>query len=95
MAALTKDMRLPHDEREEQYATRLAAADWQVKVLKLADLYDNVGDCAHFSPGGRRRTLAKARLMLAAVRDGLPPEAARAVELVEQRMAALESGLTT
>src|SRR6478609_2528890 len=31
VAALTKDMRLPHDEREDVYAKGLAAADWQVK----------------------------------------------------------------
>ena len=30
VAALTKDMRLPHDEREEVYRRTLAAADWQV-----------------------------------------------------------------
>src|SRR6478735_10608775 len=48
VSALTKEKRLPHDEREDDYAERLAAADWPVKVLKLADLYDNMADSKHF-----------------------------------------------
>src|SRR5215217_3884724 len=55
VAALTKDMRLPHDEREDAYRKGLAEADWQVKALKLADIYDNLGDCRHFPPGGRKK----------------------------------------
>lgn len=92
VAALTKDMRLPDDEREEAYRRTLAAADWQVKVCKLADLYDNLGDSRHLSADGRNRTAAKSRLYLDAIRTGLPPEAAPAVRLVEERLAAIESG---
>jgi (p)ppGpp synthase/HD superfamily hydrolase len=94
VAALTKDMRLPHDEREAQYAKGLAEADWQVKVLKLADVYDNAGDCKNFPPGGRRKTLTKSRFYLDAVRAAIPPEAQHVVRLVEQHLAELESGLT-
>jgi guanosine-3',5'-bis(diphosphate) 3'-pyrophosphohydrolase len=95
VAALTKDMRLPHDEREGVYMAGLAAADWQVKVCKLADIYDNLGDCRHFSPPGRRKTAARSRSYLAALRPGLPPEVVPALRLVEERLAALEAGLTT
>ncbi len=95
VAALTKDMRLPHDEREAAYAKQLAAADWQVKALKLADMYDNLGDCRHFSPGGRRKTAAKSRFYLDAIRPGLPEQAQAALRLVEQRLAELEAGLTS
>jgi len=91
VAALTKDMRLPHDEREEVYRRTLAAADWQVKVCKLADIYDNLGDSRHLSPQGRNRTAAKSRLYLDAVRTGLPPQAEAAARLVEQRLAELEA----
>ena len=38
VAALSKDTRMPHDQREDAYAKTLAAADWQVKVLKLEQL---------------------------------------------------------
>jgi guanosine-3',5'-bis(diphosphate) 3'-pyrophosphohydrolase len=93
VAALTKDMRLPHDDREAAYARVLAAAEWQVKVLKLADMYDNLGDSKHLSPRGRRATAEKSRLYLTAVGQGLPAEAQHVVPLVERRLSELESGI--
>ena len=45
VAALSKDSRLPNDEREEAYCKVLASSDWQVKVIKMADQYDNLSDC--------------------------------------------------
>jgi guanosine-3',5'-bis(diphosphate) 3'-pyrophosphohydrolase len=95
VAALTKDMRLPHDEREAAYAKTLAEADWPVKALKLADLFDNLGDSKHLSPGGRRGTAAKARFYLDAIRTQLPQTVLSALHLVEQRLAELESSLTS
>jgi guanosine-3',5'-bis(diphosphate) 3'-pyrophosphohydrolase len=95
VGVLSKDPRLPFGEREEAYCAALAAADWPAKVVKLADLYDNLGDCQHFTPNARRKTAAKARRYLAAVRDGLPPPGDAAVKLVEARLAELESSLTT
>jgi guanosine-3',5'-bis(diphosphate) 3'-pyrophosphohydrolase len=44
VAYLTKDMRLPEPEREEEYDRRLAEASWQVRLIKLADVYDNLSD---------------------------------------------------
>jgi guanosine-3',5'-bis(diphosphate) 3'-pyrophosphohydrolase len=95
VAALTKDMRLPHDEREAAYVAVLAAADWPVKALKLADLYDNLADSKHLSPNGRLRTAAKARSYLDAIRTGLPEHVLPAFRLVEERLAQLETGLTS
>ncbi|MBY0458926.1 MAG: HD domain-containing protein [Gemmataceae bacterium] len=95
VAALTKDMRLPHDEREEAYREVLASAEWPVKALKLADLYDNLGDCRAFSPAGRRRTADKSRAYLDAIRQHAPPELQPALALVEKRLADLEAGLTS
>jgi (p)ppGpp synthase/HD superfamily hydrolase len=95
VSALTKDMRLPHDEREDAYAKALAAADWQVKALKLADMYDNLADSKHLSPGGRRRTAEKVRFYLAAIRPGLPDPVQPALRLVEEKLAFLEAGLTS
>ncbi|HVL12976.1 MAG TPA: HD domain-containing protein [Gemmata sp.] len=94
VAAVSKDSRLEFEEREATYCEALAAADWQAKVIKLADLYDNLGDCRHFSPKGQAKTAAKARRYLAAVCGGLPPEARDAAKLVEVRLAELESRLT-
>ena len=90
VAALTKDMRLPHDERETAYTPVLAAAEWPVKVLKLADLYDNLGDCRHLDPAGRRKTATKARRYLAAIGENLPETVRLAFERVEARLATLE-----
>jgi (p)ppGpp synthase/HD superfamily hydrolase len=95
VAALTKDMRLPHDEREEAYLDALSAADWQVKVCKLADIYDNLGDSRHLSPHARNLTAANSRLYLNAIRSGLPPQAEAAFRLVESQLIVIESGKTS
>jgi (p)ppGpp synthase/HD superfamily hydrolase len=92
VAALTKDMRLPHDEREAAYLRVLETAEWQVKVCKLADLYDNLADSKHLSVEDRNRTIRKSRLYLNAVRVGLPPIATLAAETVERRLAELQAG---
>jgi guanosine-3',5'-bis(diphosphate) 3'-pyrophosphohydrolase len=95
VAALTKDMRLPHDAREEAYAKALAEGDWQVKALKLADLYDNLADAKHLSPGGLRKTANKTRFYLAAIRIDLADAVQPALRLVEDRLASIEAGLTS
>lgn len=97
VSALTKETRLPHDEREADYVKRLSAAPWQVKVLKLADMYDNMGDSKNLppSPGGLKKSAKKTRFYLDAVRTGLPDAAQPALKLVEARLAELEAGLTS
>ncbi len=93
VAAVSKDSRMPFEEREEAYRRALGAAEWQAKVVKLGDLYDNIGDCKHFSRDQQRKTAEKSRGYLDAVRDGLPREAEKAVQLVEQRLSELEADL--
>jgi (p)ppGpp synthase/HD superfamily hydrolase len=95
VAALSKDSRIPHDERETEYARIIATAEWQVKAIKLADLYDNLNDSKSVSPTQQRKTVQKTRFYLDAVRVGLPPEIEKALLLVDQRLAELESGFTT
>lgn len=46
VAALTKDKRIPEDQREEAYARQIAQSDWRVRMIKLADVYDNLSDAA-------------------------------------------------
>lgn len=94
VAALSKDSRLPHDAREDAYARTLAEAPWQVKALKLADLYDNLSDSPSTSPAQQRSTVRKAHFYLKAIRQNLPEVAATALRLVEQRLSEIESGLT-
>lgn len=44
VAALTKNMALPESEREESYDRQLAAAPWEARLIKLADVFDNITD---------------------------------------------------
>ncbi len=62
VAAMTKDMRLPDAQREPAYDRQLGEADWRVKLIKLADVYDNICDAS----GGwqRQRCIDKARRAL-------------------------------
>jgi 2-C-methyl-D-erythritol 2,4-cyclodiphosphate synthase len=84
VALLSKDMRRPEDEKEDRYHTALAQAPWQPKLIKLADVYDNLSD----APDNRVRgkMLKKAEHALGIVGDEPElQEAARAVrDLVEE-----------
>lgn len=44
VAAMTKDMRLIERKREAAYDEQLAAGPWQGRLIKLADVYDNLLD---------------------------------------------------
>jgi guanosine-3',5'-bis(diphosphate) 3'-pyrophosphohydrolase len=86
VAALTKEMRLPDEERETKYVSVLAAAPWQVKACKLADIYDNLGDSAGLDPKKRAKTVERSRRYLNALANPLPPEIAAAFALTEARL---------
>jgi (p)ppGpp synthase/HD superfamily hydrolase len=81
VAALTKDMRRPNDAREVEYDRQLAAAQWQARLVKLADVYDNVSDCV--DEAMRKKAIAKARRAVA-LADEEPQvrAAARQVEIL-------------
>jgi guanosine-3',5'-bis(diphosphate) 3'-pyrophosphohydrolase len=83
VAALSKDKRLPHAEREAAYCRVLAAAPWQVQVCKLADVYDNLSDAGNQPAAGRAKVLENARRYLEALKEDLKPEAAAAWQTVE------------
>ncbi len=86
VAALTKDMRLWEADREAAYCRVLAAAPWPVVVCKLADIYDNLSDSAHFPPPKRKRTLDRSAEYLEAMRPTLPEQARAAFAVVERRL---------
>src|SRR2546421_767853 len=44
VAALSKDARLPENQRARAYDHQLSAATWQARLVKLADVYDNFCD---------------------------------------------------
>jgi guanosine-3',5'-bis(diphosphate) 3'-pyrophosphohydrolase len=81
VAAVTKDMRKPNDVREAEYDRQLAAAPWQARLVKLADVYDNVSDC--IDAGMRKKAIEKAcRAVALAGNEPQVKAAAREVELL-------------
>jgi guanosine-3',5'-bis(diphosphate) 3'-pyrophosphohydrolase len=74
VAALTKDKRLPDDEREQAYATALVAGGWQVHVCKLADVYDNLLDSRRLPPEKRRKVFQRSQFYLDVLEPHLTPE---------------------
>jgi guanosine-3',5'-bis(diphosphate) 3'-pyrophosphohydrolase len=91
VAALSKDKRLPHAEREAAYCRVLTQSPWPVQVCKLGDVYDNLSDAAGLPGSGRERVLANARRYLAALKEGLKPEAAAAWETVAALLREMEA----
>ena len=87
VAALSKDMRLPDDDREASYMKTLASAEAAVKVAKLADIYDNLTDSRHLQPPARARTAERSRRYLAALVANLPQVARKPMDLVRQLLA--------
>lgn len=69
VAALTKDMRLPEQERELAYDRQLAQAAWQARLVKLADVYDNLSDLADAKK--LPKTIEKARRAVKLAGDDL------------------------
>jgi (p)ppGpp synthase/HD superfamily hydrolase len=56
VTCLTKDMRLIEDVRESAYDQQLAQGPWEARLIKLADVYDNLLD---IQPGKSRATMSK------------------------------------
>lgn len=78
VADLTKDKRLEDEPRERAYEERLSRSCWQVRICKLADVYDNLSDSANSPPDLRRRVQERARRYLDALKapwQERPPEA--------------------
>lgn len=82
---LTKDKRLPDDERERYYIARLKQAPWQVQACKLADIYDNVSDLA-VPAEMRARSLRRAEQYFAELRHLKAPELQIPIQLLEERL---------
>lgn len=86
VAALTKDMRKPNDIREAAYDEQLNAASWQAKLVKLADVYDNV--CDAYDPKMRARAMTKGPRAIACAGDD--ERIAGAVRILKQLLDAAE-----
>lgn len=71
---LTKNKKLPEERREAAYLAELAAAPWQVKACKLADLYDNMTDSVHLPVEKRPKSLLRYAQYWNAFRTWTEPE---------------------
>jgi guanosine-3',5'-bis(diphosphate) 3'-pyrophosphohydrolase len=91
VALLSKDKRLPYDEREAAYQKALAEAPWQVQVCKLADVIDNLLDMPHVPPHKRGKSVQNKRRYVEALKGHLQPEAERAWQLALAVLTDLES----
>ena len=63
VAKLSKDHRLPGEEADKAYFEQLRAADWKTRLIKLADVYDNLCDAG--AERARRKKKAEEALTLA------------------------------
>ena len=63
VSKLSKNPGLPHDEADHAYFEQLRAADWKTRLVKLADVYDNLCDAG--PDRARRRKKAEQALVLA------------------------------
>ncbi len=91
VSALSKDKRLPETEREKAYEAQLAQAPWQVRICKLADIYDNLMDAIHMPEDNRARSKRNAHRYLAALKSNLPEEARRPWDIVARLLAEIEA----
>jgi (p)ppGpp synthase/HD superfamily hydrolase len=83
---LSKDTRLPDPEREAAYQERLANAPWQVKICKLADIFDNLTDSTHLSREQRVKAIERADFYLQSLAGvSLPDPVQHAWNEVERR----------
>jgi (p)ppGpp synthase/HD superfamily hydrolase len=93
VALLSKDKRQRDEQREGDYCAHLRSAPWQVKICKLADIYDNLTDSAHLHADKRPRTYQRSHIYLDALADPkLPPVVERAHQTVSALLEQLKSG---
>src|SRR5262249_15032746 len=90
-ATLSKDKRLPESDREAAYVAQLAKAPWQVKVCKLADVFDNLMDSVHMQPHQRAKSFRNAHRYLDALRPNLPEQVVQPWQMAAQLLAEMES----
>jgi (p)ppGpp synthase/HD superfamily hydrolase len=86
VVALTKNMMLPFQQREKEYMERLAKADWRARLVKLADMYDNMTDALAGKKDGVQEEAAKCRDIMALTKADAKrhEETARALRLLKK-----------
>ena len=90
VAAMSKDARLVEAEREQAYDEQLAAGPWQGRLIKLADVYDNLIDAR--TDWGRRKIIERAERALTLAADD--EQLAEACEKLRELVKAVEAGMS-
>jgi guanosine-3',5'-bis(diphosphate) 3'-pyrophosphohydrolase len=85
VAVLSKDKRLPEHLREPAFIRAFCGGGWPVHIIKLADLYDNIQDSAHFPATKRKQSLSRWKQYIDALAPHITAESKRAYELVVRR----------
>jgi guanosine-3',5'-bis(diphosphate) 3'-pyrophosphohydrolase len=80
VAALTKDMRLPEDQRETTYDITLSRASWEARIVKLADVYDNYDDSYYGEQQAEAKKKAQRAILCAGFDDVRLATAIKAVQ---------------
>ncbi len=93
VAALTKDARLVEEEREAAYLKQLLAAPVEVKLCKLADVYDNLLDSDGMTKKRQMRTVRKADEIVARFAEDFPENWQHALNLVRDLIQKTSGGL--
>ena len=89
VAAMTKDMRLVESQRESAYDAQLADGPWEARLIKLADVYDNLADAE--SDDARRKLVDKAQRALRLAQGD--PKLTPACEIVRELIGTVEPSL--
>lgn len=93
VAALSKDKRLPETQREAAYMRQLQQAPWQVHVCKLADIFDNLMDCASMAKPARAHVCKRAQSYIEALQAVASPSVQRAMELTVRLLEEMSKNL--
>jgi len=86
-ATLSKDKRLPEEQREQAYLQALCAAPWQVQVCKLADVLDNLTDSAKLASDRRGHSVERATFYYEGLKQNAVSQLSGPLALVAQALA--------
>ena len=86
VARLSKDKRLPEEERERAYFETIASSPLEVKLCKLADTYDNLVDARTLASEVHRKAIAKAHTLLDCLSANFPTQWQHAIERLREQI---------
>lgn len=87
VALLSKNKCLPEKKREAVYCTQLSTAPPEVKLIKLADLHDNLLDSTTADAKQQSKSIAKAKVYLKAL-EQKPPTMLKAPLTIVRKLVA-------